>query len=71
MSVSNGYARLALISGIDSIPDDFAREAFTEDEMAGILNGEITELSEYETNKYFKDGKTHPVIFVKLDKIGY
>ena len=71
MSVSSGYARLALISGLDRIPDDFAEEGFTEDEMADILNGEITELSVYETRKYFKDGKTHPVIFVKLDKIGY
>lgn len=71
MSVSSGYARLALISGLDRIPDDFAKEGFTEDEMAGILNGEITELSAYETRKYFKDGKIHPVIFVKLDRIGY
>lgn len=71
IGVRNGYARLALNSGLDVIPDDFAGEGFTEDEMAGILNGEITELSVYETRKYFKDGKTHPVIFVKLDRIGY
>ena len=71
MSVSNGYARLALVNGLDKIPDDFAKEGFTEDEMADIRDGEITELSEYETNRYFRDGKIHPVIFVKLNRIGY
>ena len=34
--------------------------------MAGIKDGEITELDEAIVAKMFKDGKVHPVIHVKL-----
>ena len=71
IGVRNGYARLALNSGLDVIPDDFAGEGFTEDEMADIRDGEITELRAYETRMFFRDGKIHPVIWVKLSRIGY
>jgi len=71
LNAGNGYARLALEEGLDSIPDDFAKEGFTEYEMTGIRDGEITELSEDETKRFFKDGKIHPVIIVRLDRIKY
>ena len=63
--VSHGYAKLALITGVDETPEDFST-AFTEEEMAGIKDGEITELDEAIVAKMFKDGKVHPVIHVKL-----
>ena len=63
--VSHGYAKLALITGLDETPEDFST-AFTEEEMAGIKDGEITELDEAIVAKMFKDGKVHPVIHVKL-----
>ena len=71
LNAGNGYARLALEEGLDSIPDDFEKEGFTEYEMTGIRDGEITELSEDETKRFFKDGKIHPVIIVRLDRIKY
>ena len=68
--VMGGYAKLVMISGFDTLPDDF-NTAFTTEEMEGIQIGEITQLDEKETAKRFGDGKVHPVINVKLDKIGY
>ena len=68
--VMGGYAKLVLIAGVDQIPDDFMT-AFTEEEAEGIQNGEVTQLGEKEVAKRFNDNKVHPVINVKLEKLGF
>ena len=69
--VSGRYAQLALIDGFDKLPEDFSTAAFSAEELEGIKDGAVSEMGEKEVAKRFKDEKVHPMISVKLDKLGF
>ena len=69
IGIYSGYAKLALVRGFEAIPEDFA-ESFTEEEMAGIKDGEIKELEPEKAERLFNDGLVHPVMLVDVYSLG-
>lgn len=64
-----GYARLAMTTGLEEIPDDF-RTAFTEEEYAAIRDGKITELYSGISYELFGDKLVHPSMYIKVEALG-
>lgn len=68
LRVAGGYARLAMFTGIDAIPEDFD-SAFNEHEKAQIREGSLMALDHGMAREIFRDGLIHPSMYVRMEAL--